>query len=425
MIGTGVFTTSGLLVASLGSPGAVLAAWAGGGLLALTGALSYAELTASLPGNGGEYRLLGRIYHPAVGFAAGVISLVVGFAAPLAASALAFGSYLSAAVPGIPPGAAAAGVILVFAVAHGVDASFGGRAHTGLAAAQVVLILAVTGAGLALGEPARVLGMTTAPALRALASPQFAVALVLVSFAYSGWNGAVYLAGEVRTPSRTVPLALLTGTGLVTLLYLGLNAAFLASAPPDRLAGVVEIAHAAARNVAGAGAGRFVSGLVALTLASSISAMLMAGARVYDAMGADFRVLSFLSRRTARGAPAVAVAVEAALALAMIATSGFGALLSYVGFTLSLCAGLTVLGVFVLRHREPRLARPYRVFGYPLTPLLFLGLSAWMATQAIAERPASSVAGLATIALALLLYSLTVRGERSVPDAATSGLESP
>lgn len=415
MIGTGVFTTSGLLLETLGSPRAVLAAWLAGGLLAAAGALSYAELVAALPRNGGEYQLLSRIYHPAAGFAAGAISLVVGFAAPLAAAALAFGRYASSAVPSLRPVPAAVAVVLVFSVAHGIDVGWGRRIQGGLTAIQVAVIAAFAVAGLALGDPGHLAARAERPLLSSVGSPSFAVALILVSFAYSGWNGAAYIAGEVRAPSRAVPAALLAGTGLVTVLYVALNLVFLSAAPAAELSGVVEVAHVAAARLLGPWGARGASALVALTLASSVGAMLLAGPRVADEMGRDHPALAALARRTGRGAPAAAVAVQAALALAMIATASFGALLGYIGFTLSICAGLTVLGVVVLRVREPGLPRPYRAWGYPLTPLLFLALSAWMVGHAFLERPASSLAGAATIALSLLAYVAVVRREAAHP----------
>lgn len=418
MIGTGVFTTTGLLVEALGSPLAVLAAWGAGGALAATGALSYAELVAALPRNGGEYQLLSRIYHPAVGFAAGVVSFVVGFAAPLAASALAFGRYASAALGWVHPAPLAMGVVVVFAVAHGVDVGWGARVQGALTSVLVLVILLATAVGLGLGDPARVLDAAASPALPAVLSPAFAVALVLVSFAYSGWNGASYVAGEVRAPSRTVPRSLVVGTALVTGVYLALNVAFLSAAPASDLAGVVEVAHVAAARLAGAGAARFVSAVVAVTLASSVGAMLLAGPRVAAEMGRDYPALAVLSRRTARGAPAAAVAAQAALALAMIATASFGALLAYIGFTLSACAGLTVLGVLVLRAREPRLVRPVLAWGYPVTPLLFVALSTWMISRALVDRPASSLAGAATVVISLLLYAVAARSRRRAPDPA-------
>lgn len=406
MVGTGVFTTTGFLVRDLGSPLAVLAVWGAGGLLALCGALSYGELSAALPRNGGEYQLLGRIYHPALGFAAGLVSLVVGFSAPLAASALAFGHYLSAVLPGVPPAWAAAAIVAGLAVPHALHVRLGGRMQVAITGLEVALVAAFVAAGAARGDPA-LLAAGTAGA--APGAPAFAVALVFVSFAYSGWNGAVYLAGEVRDPSRTLPRALLLGTALVLVLYLALNAVFLSAAPAGELAGVVEVGHVAAERLLGPGAARALSALVALALASSVSAMLMAGPRVYETMGRDYPALAFLARRTGQGGPFAAVALQAALALLMIATAGFGALLLYIGFTLSLVAGLTVAGVAVLRSREPGLPRPVRTWGYPWTPALFVLLAGWMVVHSLAERPAASLAGLATLGAGLVLHRVLGR----------------
>jgi APA family basic amino acid/polyamine antiporter len=189
-------------------------------------------------------------------------------------------------------------------------------------------------------------------------------------------------------------------------LYLALNAVFLAAAPPGELAGVVEIGHVAAVRLLGPRAGGALSAVAAVVLAASVSAMLMAGPRVYERMGLDHPRLAVLARRTRRGGPVVAVTLQAAVALAMIATSTFGALLLYVGFTLSLVAGLAVVGVFVLRRREPGLPRPARAWGYPATPILFVALSAWMIVHALAENPASSLAGVATALAGLALYAI-------------------
>lgn len=408
MVGTGVFTTTGLLLRDLGSPLAVLAAWAVGGLLAVCGALSYAELAAALPRNGGEYQLLGRIYHPMVGFAAGVVSLVVGFSAPLAASALACGHYLGHVVPGVIPAAAAVGIIAVAALLHGVHVRLGVRVQAAATLVELALALGFIAATSAGAEPERLV----APGLPDARLGSFAASLVYVAFAYSGWNGAVYLAGEVRSPSRGLPLALIAGTGIVTLVYLALNTVFLTSAPMSELAGRVDVAHVVAARLLGPRAGRLVSALIALCLASATSAMLLAGPRVYQAMGVDYPALSVLARRTRHGGPAVAMALQATVAVLLVLTASFGALLAYIGFTLSIVTGLAVLGVVVLRRREPRLARPYRAWGYPVTPLLFAGLSAWMVTLAIRDKPAASWAGIATLLLSAGLHAVVARCPR-------------
>lgn len=406
MIGTGVFTTTGFLIADIRLPAAVLLAWMVGGVLALCGALSYGELGAALPRNGGEYHLLSRVYHPLVGFVAGWISFVVGFSAPIAASALAFGHYLAALVPEVDAVASAVLLAVALSVLHALHVTIGARVQNVLTAVKVLLVVLFIGGGLAkadLSAPFTGAG----PALaEATVSPAFAVGLIFVSFAYAGWNGAVYIAGEVRRPGRNLPLALIAGTGLVVVLYCLLNLVFLAAAPASELAGVVEVGHVAAEAIFGARTGSWITGTIALALISSVSAMIMAGPRVYEAMGRDYPRLAALGRRSRRGGPVVALALQTLVIVVMITTSTFATLLTYIGFTLSVSSGLTVIGVIVLRRREPELARPYRTLLYPATPMLFAALSSWMIVHTLVQRPAAGFAGLVTIAIGALLYFL-------------------
>ncbi|MDF1561588.1 MAG: amino acid permease [Deltaproteobacteria bacterium] len=411
MIGTGVFTTTGLLSAQLEGGGTVLLAWLLGGLFALCGALAYGELAASISRNGGEYRFLAEAYHPAVGFAAGFISLVVGFSAPTAASAVAFGKYLEALVPGLPASASAVVLILGLAALHTARVKVGAAVQDLFVVVKIGLILVFL-VGAAFLLPAQPVGDLTLSGEALLGSP-FAVGLIFVAFAYSGWNGAAYLAGEVREPARTLPLALLLGTGLVTLLYLGLNLVFLLGLEPAALKGTVEVGHLAAVSLFGEAAGRLLSTGIALALVSSVSALLMVGPRVYEAMGEDHRPLRFLRLRPDGGGPAASIVLQAALALVLVLTLSFDALLMYIGFTLSLSAALTVAGVFVLRRRQPDLPRPYRTWGYPLTPLLFVGFALWMIVWSVGQRPREALLGVATIVVGLLLHALLARGGRA------------
>jgi APA family basic amino acid/polyamine antiporter len=404
MVGTGVFTTSGFLLRDLGSASGMAWAWVLGGVLALCGALSYAELAAVLPRNGGEYLILGRVFHPAAGFVAGWVSLLVGFSAPMAAAALAFGHYLHAAAPVVPPGVAAALLVVTQALLHGVGVRSGAWAQNVMAAGKVVLVAGMAALFLLHGEPGRWSGQWL-PSLGTLGSPAMAVGLIFVTFAYTGWNGAIYLAGEVRDPARSLPRALVLGTLVVTVLYVGLNVAFLAAAPAAALTGVVEVGHAAAAHLYGPGAAAWVSAAIALSLFSAVGAMTMAGSRVYQAMGQDHPRLALLARRNRAGAPWVAVGMQAALALAMIATLGFEALLTYAGFMLSVSSGLAVVGVVWLRRREPALPRPYRVPLYPLPPLVFVLFSSWMVLHAVTQRPVVALAGLATVLTGLAVHA--------------------
>ncbi len=414
MIGAGVFTTTGFLIRDLGSQSAVLLAWAIGGITALCGALAYAELAAALPQNGGEYRLLGRIYHPAVGFVAGWISLIVGFSAPMAAAAIAFGEYFGRLVPGLNPTLVGLAAILCLALMHGLRVRLGGLVQGAVTALTMLLIVAFIAGGLAFGDFSRLTPLSDPQTLQAIRSPAFAVGLVFVSFAYSGWNAAAYIAGELTEPSRSIPRALIIGTLTVTLLYLGLNLVFVIAAPASALSGVVEVGYIAAEALFNDP--WITTGLtliVALGLLTTVSALMMAGPRVYEALGGDYpRLRGLASRLTSRTdlekprsrGPARAIALQALIATAMMLSATFSDLLTYMGITLALSSGLTVAGVFVLRWREPELPRPYRTWGHPLTTLLALSLMAWMIVFTVGERPITSLFAAATIAAGLVLY---------------------
>lgn len=409
MVGTGVFTTAGLLVRDLGSPTAVLVAWAVGGVAALSGALAYAELVAALPENGGEYQLLARIYHPFVGFIAGWATFVVGFAAPVAASALAFSAYLDAVFPGVARVPAGLALVAVTSIVHAARVSHGSGFQNLFTAAKIALIVGFVALGFVAGDPMLIVQGATRPVAGAIFSSAFAVGLVYVSFAYSGWNAAAYVAGEMREPARNVPRALVLGASIVTALYVSLNYVFFAAAPVSHLSGVVEVASVASEGLLGGIGSRIASAIIALGLVSTVGAMTMTGPRVYEAMGRTYPSLRWLTVRRAGSGPVVAIALQSGLAAVMMLTASFDALLTYTGFVLTLGSAATVAGVFVLRAREPALARPYRAFGHPFTTLVYLALAAWMVIASILERPQVALAGGATLALGAVLYLLLRR----------------
>lgn len=420
MIGSGVFTTTGFLLRDLGSVPAVLAVWILGGVLATAGALAYAELTAALPENGGEYALLSRIYHPIVGFVSGWISLIVGFSAPIAAAAVAFGAYADRVAPGASPTVWALVLIVFMSALHAFGARVGRVVQDSITVLDVVLILVFVVGGILAAQPGRLASRGIHELPRVALSGPFAVGLVYVSFSYSGWNAAAYVAGEVRRPGWTMPRALLLGTGLVTSLYVGLNAVFLMSAPPEALSGELEVGHVAAAFLFGDAAATWVSITVAVGLATTVGALIVTGPRVYERMGRDHPRLGFLSRPGGRREPVLAIALQAVVAVVMVATATFDALLTYIGFTLSSSAALTLAGVFVLRSREPELERPYRTWGHPVTTLLVLALMIWMMVFTLIERPLTSLAGLATIASGLVLYVVLGRRRGSRSEASAS-----
>jgi APA family basic amino acid/polyamine antiporter len=402
MVGTGVFTTSGLVLGELGSPLVVLAVWAAAGLFALAGAAVYAELGAMLPRAGGEYVYLSRAFHPAFGFLSGWIALVVGFAAPSAANALAFGDYLHLLAPAVPARPAALALVGVTTVLHARDVRRGGLVQAALTALTVTLVLVFTVAGAAsVHADWHRLGATTAIAAGSgtpVGAAALAVSLVYVSYSYFGWNAAAYVAGEVRDPHRTLPRALVGGTAAVTALYLALNAVLLAAAPGSALAGKMEVARIAAQTLFGPRGATALSLAVTLALAGSVSAFTLVGPRIVQVMAQDGAFFRALGRTGARGAPTAAVLLQGALAAAGVLTAAFGPLVIYAGFTLTLSSAAAVTAAFVLRRREPELPRPHRALGWPVSGLAYLALAAYMIAFAVRERPRESLAALATLA---------------------------
>ena len=239
-----------------------------------------------------------------------------------------------------------------------------------------------------------------------------------VGYAYFGWNSIAYVAGEVRDPGRTLPRALVVGTALVTLLYLALNFVFVWAAPASALSGRIEVAHVAATALFGGRAAALLSVLVATAVAGCVGAMLLAGPRILVAMAEDGLFLRALARRSSRGAPTAAVVLQGAIAMAIALGVPFDRILVYVGFTLNLTAGASVVAVFVLRRRAPDAPRPHRALGWPFSGLLFLALVTAMTVFAIRDRPWESAAGLATIVAGCLAYLRWRRGAGPRPPRA-------
>ncbi len=414
MIGTGVFTSLGFQLFSLTTGFSIVALWLVGGCAALCGALSYGELSAAMPRSGGEYYLLSRIYHPAVGFLSGWVSVVVGFSAPIAAAAMAMGQYLARVLvqtgvvsAGSQPAAvtaiAVAGVTVI-SIVHLLDVRSVSRFQIAFTTLKVSLIVALVGCGFALAKAQPVSFLPDRASLDSVFSSSFAVSLVYVMYAYSGWNAAIYVAGDVRKPGRYLPLSLVLGTLIVILLYVPLNAVFLYAAPIDQMKGQVDVGYIAAHHIFGQTGGLIMGLLISIGLVSAISSMIWTGPRVTQVMGEDIGLLRLLSAKNRNGVPHVSLLLQYVLVIALILTSTFESIVNYIGVMLSLSAFLTVLGVFVLRVTAPDLPRPYRTLGYPVTPVVFLLVTGWMMFFVIRERPMVTVAGAGTLAAGLVIY---------------------
>ena len=407
MIGVGVFTSLGFQVTDLQSGFGLLLLWAVGGLVALCGAFSYAELATMFPRSSGEYTFLTRAYGPALGFMAGWLSATVGFAAPVALAAMAFGQYAKAFHPAVPPLPLGLAIIWVVTAIRLAGGRFGEAFQVGSTLLKLLLILVFIGAGLATegGQPVSFAPSGFDPAQAFTAG--FAVSLVFVLYAYSGWNAATYIAGDLADPHYTLPRALFLGTGLVIVLYVALNAVFLHTTSLSELAGQIDVAMISGRHVFGAEGGRVVGAVICVGLVPTISAMMWIGPSVTATMGEDVRLLRAFARRTRSGVPAIAVLFQCGVASLLLLTQSYEAVLEFIQFALLLCSFLAVLGLIRLRITRPDLPRSYRAWGYPLTPIVFLGVTAFMLAYLVAARPVQSLGGLAVTLLGLALYGVS------------------
>jgi APA family basic amino acid/polyamine antiporter len=406
MIGTGVFTTLGFQLDSLPSAFAVLLLWILGGVGAFCGALCYGELGAMMPRSGGEYTFLSDIYHPALGFLSGWVSIVAGFAAPIALAAIALGEYSAAIFPGLDKTVLAVSAILILTIIHLTDVKFGCYFQNFFTVGKIGLIVFLIAVGFFVAHPQNLTLMPARSDLKAAFSPAFAISLVYVFYAYSGWNSASYIAGEIQSPERNLPLSLFIGTAIVSLCYVLINFIFLYTVPMSELAGKIDVGYLSARSIFGRGGGTIMTLLICLALISSLSSLIMVGPRVTQAMSLDMKYFGFLSMTNKRGAPVAAILLQSSVAIFLTLTSTFNSVLTYVGFTLALFSSLAVLGVILLRVKEPERARPFKTWGYPVTPAIFLLLYGWMICYLFIERPLPSACGLLTVASGLLFYKL-------------------
>ena len=409
MIGTGVFTSLGFQVRDIPSPFSLAMLWIVGGLVALSGALSYSELAAAFPRSGGEYNYLSRAFRPAIGFMAGWISATVGFAAPVALAAMAFGQYFAGVVPGAPVLALGIGITWLVSIVHLLGIHSGSALQNISTLIKLGLIVVLIAAGLFVADPQPVSFAPSAADIGYITGAPFAISLVFVLYSYSGWNAATYIAGEIKDPERNLPRSILAAVLIVTVLYVVLNAIFLYTTPVSELAGQIDVGLIAGRHIFGEAGGRTVAAFICIGLISSISAMMWVGPRVTMVMGEDNSMLEVFSRTTRNGVPVNALLFQLIVVTVLLFTQSFEAVLDFIQFSLTFCSFLTVLGVIVLRYTQPHLLRPYRAWGYPITPFLFLAVTGFVLSHLLMARPLQSVASLFTMMAGLLIYSLSGR----------------
>jgi len=406
IIGTGVFTSLGFQLADIHSGFPLLMLWIVGGVVALCGALSYGELSAALPRSGGEYHFLSAIYHPALGFMAGFVSATVGFAAPIALAAMAFGKYFQGVFGFGSPTLLSFVLVWIIALVHMSGLKLGSAFQNLSTLLKVLLILALIAAGVVVDPKQPITFLPQSGDASAIFSPAFAVALVFVMYSYSGWNATVYITGEIEQPQKNVPRSLLCGTLVVLVVYTALNAMFLATTPAHEMTGQIEVALIAGKHIFGQEGGRVVGGIICLCLISAISSMTWIGPRVTMSMGEDHWMLRFLGRKNTQGVPVCSILLQLLIVNLLLLTGSFELVVVYIGFSLLLCSLLTVAGVIVLRQTRPDIARPYRVWAYPLPPLVFAAITIWMMVYLLRSRPIQSLSGLATMFFGFVLYFL-------------------
>ncbi|HLO65368.1 MAG TPA: APC family permease [Holophaga sp.] len=423
MVGTGVFTSLGFQLMSLNSGFVLLLLWFVGGCCAFCGALCYAELGAALARSGGEYHFLTRIYGRSIGFLAGWVSATTGFAAPVALAAMALGSYVNRVFPGLNATGVGLSVIALVTLLHLLRPAVGTAFQNGFTLLKVVLILVVIALAVLHGAPSP---MSFAPRpgdMALVAGPGFAISLVFVMYAYSGWNASTYVASEAVNPARDIPRSLLVGTAAVMALYLGLNWAFLRTTPAAELTGRTEVGLIAIGHMVGPRLARFLGGAIALLLVSTISSMVRVGPRVTKTMGEDYPILGFLARTNADGAPWAAILFQSGLSVVLVLSGSFERVLVYAQFLLLLCTLLAAFGVILLRLREPALPRPYHTWGYPVTPVVFLATTLWMMAWVVKDKPRESLLGLTTATVGMVLFTLSHKKTGPAAGAPVSEVE--
>ena len=413
VIGGGIFFVPIIVAGMVPNPMAMLGVWLLGGALAFAGAMAYAELAAVRPQAGGEYVYLRDAFGPLAAFLTGWTSFVAGFSGAIAASSVALADYVTRFVPaaGNARPAIAIAAILALTLIHVRGLGPGRLVQNILAGLKVSAIVLIVALGFAIGD-----GDTArlAPAGGTSAMP-WLLALVPVMFSYSGWNAAAYVAEEVRDPSRNVPLALGLGTIAVIILYMGLNALYLYTLGAQGLAnlGDARLMDTVAERLFGFATGNLVAVFTIVSLAASISAMVLAGPRVYFAMARDGVFVSAAGRVHPKfRTPATAIVAQAAWSSVLVLFGTMRELVNYTGFAVVLFSATAVAALFVLRRRDPSAARPFSAFGYPWAPAIFVAASVLMLANAFWREPKPTLVGTGLILLGLPVYYLFRRGRR-------------
>jgi len=415
MIGAGIFTTSGLLLAQLHDPLLLLILWVVGGAIALSGALSYGELGAKFPKAGGDYAFLTELFSPLTGFLSGWVSFFVGFSAPVAASSLAFSEYLVRTLPeGVLPHqleltkkALAIGIILVFTLIHYFGLKSGSRIQNILTVLKIALIAILLVAGFAFGEGSfEHFRIQKADVFAGANLKTIGLSLMWIMFAYSGWNASTYVGSEVMNPVKNIPRSLIIGTFSVTIIYLLLNILYVYAVPAGEMEGVISIGGLTANNLFNRSLDQLFSLFIAMILLSAISVLTIIGPRVYYAMAKSGHFFGLARRVNRSRVPGIAILMQSGLAIIYIVSGTFEQIITFLSFSLGIFPILAVLGVFKLRiTKQSVLKMP----GYPILPAIFIIFSIAILILAYLERPVESSIAIGVILLGIPTFYILKR----------------
>jgi APA family basic amino acid/polyamine antiporter len=407
MIGTGIFTTLGFQLVDITNTYSIFLLWLIGGILALFGAFCYAELGTYFKGNGGDFIYLKETYHPVLGYLVSWISLIIGFSSPVALAALAMSKYLS--VFDFSFGAPFS-IIIIFLVAISLSFSLKGssRFHNFFTIIKIAFIIVLIILGVMFSGPTEIgnsLNFSNSWK-NEIMLPAFATSLVFVTYSYTGWNSASYIAGEIKDVKKSLPKALIVGTVFVMVCYVLINFIMLKHAPVHQLAGKEDVMGEAANNMLGLSFGKIVNVFIALQLVATISGYLWVGSRLTQAFAKENHVWKFLSINNEKEIPVRAIFAHAVIATLIILTGSFKEIFVYTSFILQLFASLAISTVFFLKKEKRTIFKSNLFYVFPSVFLIF---SVYILYFTFVNNPKESLIGLAIVALGIVLYLIDKR----------------
>ena len=410
MIGVGVFTSLGFQLVDLHSYISITAVWLFGGFLALNGSFCYAELSAAYPKSGGEYHFLRTAFGDRVGFLSGWASSIVGFAAPIAASAYAFSKYLLDVTRfNVHPLVISILIIVVISIVNCISLSHSARLQVFTSFAKVILLILLIAFGFysifylhadTIGTKNVIVGDYK----KEMLSPAFWVSLIYVSYAYSGWNASSYIIDDIKNPKKTVPRSIFWGVLTVIAIYTLINLVFVLSSAPAEIISKEDFVYFVANNLFSTHGGNIISFLIAFFLMSTISALILIGPRVIHTISKDYPFFSFFVKHTKNGIPLRSILMQAIISITILVTSSFEFIITTMGLILCFFTTLTAVSTIVLRYKHPNIERPIKIPFYPLPPIIYAVFNLWIMYHVVSSKPEQAVYSIVFILLGVIIY---------------------